>query len=200
MRSIENYLWEEVIARQPEAVQEFLLRTSILSPFNAPLCDAVTGRTDSAAMIRQLERDGLFIIALDDVGQWYRYHHLFADVLRDRLEQTVSDDELAGLHRRAAAWLEEQGSIEDATRHAMAGRDWDRAVRLAREYRRATLRAGPHSRALPLVAGSSTGNSRAESPARLLVGVRAEPGWPLSAGRTTAPHRRAGLDRAARSC
>ena len=130
VRSIENYLWEEVIARQPEAVQDFLLRTSILSPFNALLCDEVTGRGDSTAMIRHLEREGLFVISLDDVGQWYRYHHLFADVLRDRLDEAVADDELTGLHRRAAAWLEERGSIEDATRHALAGRDWDRAVRL----------------------------------------------------------------------
>jgi LuxR family maltose regulon positive regulatory protein len=130
VRSIENYLWEEVIARQPETVQDFLVQTSILSPFNAQLCDAVTERTDSAAMIRRLEREGLFLITLDDVGQWYRYHHLFADVLRDRLEQMVSEAELAALHRRAAAWLEERGDIEDATRHALAGRDWSRAVRL----------------------------------------------------------------------
>jgi LuxR family maltose regulon positive regulatory protein len=130
VRSIENYLWEEVIARQPEAVQDFLIRTSILLPFNALLCDAVTGRADSAAMIKQLEQNGLFLIRLDDVGQWYRYHHLFADVLRDRLEQVVSETELAALHRRAAAWLEQRNDIEDATRHALAGRDWDRAVRL----------------------------------------------------------------------
>ena len=85
VRLIERYLWEEVIGLQSEAVQSFLLQTSILPQFSAPLCDAVTQCGDSAAMIRQLEQDRLFLVSLDDVGHWYRYHHLFADVLRDRL-------------------------------------------------------------------------------------------------------------------
>jgi LuxR family maltose regulon positive regulatory protein len=130
VRSIENYLWEEVILRQPEATQQFLIQSSILSRFTAPLCDVVTGRTDSAAVIRQLEQDRLFLISLDDVGHWYRYHHLFADVLRDRLALETSEADLANIHRSAAAWLDEHGLFEDAARHAFAGRDWDRAVRL----------------------------------------------------------------------
>jgi LuxR family maltose regulon positive regulatory protein len=130
VRSIEKYLWEEVIEGQPPEVQSFLLRTSILSQFAAPLCDAICESSDSAATIRQLEKERLFLVSLDDVGQWYRYHHLFGDVLRDRLAEELSEAELAGLHRRAAAWLEEQDFIEDAARHAVAGRDWERAIRL----------------------------------------------------------------------
>jgi LuxR family maltose regulon positive regulatory protein len=130
VRSIESYLWEEVIGRQAEAVRTFLLRTSILDRFCGSLCQAVTGSPDSGAIIRQLEQDHLFVIALDDRGQWYRYHHLFAEALRDRLAQAEGESELADLHRRAAAWLEPHEFIEEASRHALAGRDWDRAERL----------------------------------------------------------------------
>jgi LuxR family maltose regulon positive regulatory protein len=130
VRSIERYLWEEVIGRQTEDVRAFLLRTSILDRFCGPLCQAVTGSPESGAIIRQLEQDHLFVIALDDRGQWYRYHHLFAEALRDRLAQAMSESESADLHRRAAAWLEQHEFIEEASRHALAGRDWDRADRL----------------------------------------------------------------------
>jgi LuxR family maltose regulon positive regulatory protein len=130
VRSIENYLWEETIQRQSEATKQFLLRTSILSRFNAPLCEVVTGRADSATVLRQLEHDQMFLISLDEVGQWYRYHHLFADVLRDRLALETSEEDLARIHRGASAWYEENDQTEDAARHAFAGRDWERAVRL----------------------------------------------------------------------
>ncbi len=130
VRPIEGYLWEEVIDRQPPAVRDFLLRTSILDRFSGALCDAVTGREDGAATIRQLEQERLFVVGLDHVGRWYRYHHLFADVLRERLVQAVGEEELHGLHRRAVTWLEDQDQFEVAARHAIAGRDWDRAGRL----------------------------------------------------------------------
>ncbi len=130
VRPIESYLWEEVIDRQPAAVQTFLLQTSILDRFSGAFCDAVTGREDGAATIRQLEQERLFVVGLDHVGRWYRYHHLFADVLRERLVQAVGEEELLGLHRRAATWLEGQGLVEDAARHAVAARDWERAARL----------------------------------------------------------------------
>jgi LuxR family transcriptional regulator, maltose regulon positive regulatory protein len=130
VRSIESYLWEEVILEQPEEIQLFLKRTSILTRFSAPLCDVVTGRDDSAVLIRQLEQDRLFLIALDDVGHWYRYHHLFADVLRDRLALETSEADLAKFHRNAAAWFEDQDLTEEAARHAFAGRDWERSARL----------------------------------------------------------------------
>ena len=81
-------------------------------------------------MIRRCERDNLFVVSLDGQGAWYRYHHLFADALRERLGRTATEGELDDLHRRASEWLEENGYFEDAIRHAIAGHDWDRAVRL----------------------------------------------------------------------
>jgi LuxR family maltose regulon positive regulatory protein len=130
----DQYLWEEVLQSLPDDIQSFLLRTSILDRLTAGLCDAVTETQDGADMIGRCERDNLFIVPLDDKGEWYRYHHLFADVLRDRLTQTVTDDELDGLHRRASQWLERHGPLEDAIRHAIAGHAWDQAVRLLEEH------------------------------------------------------------------
>jgi LuxR family maltose regulon positive regulatory protein len=130
VRSIENYLWEEVIARQPSAIQDFLLRTSILDRFTAALCSAITGIDDDGTALQHLERSRLFVVPLDHLGHWYRYHHLFSDVLRDRLTHMLPEQDLSELHRRAAAWLEEHDFEEDAARHAVAGRDWDRAARL----------------------------------------------------------------------
>ena len=134
VRSIENYLLEEVIGRQSASVQDFLLRTSILDRFSAPLCDAITGNEGSRAMIRHLERNNLFVIPLDHLSHWYRFHHLFSDVLRDRLAQEMPEEELNGLHRSAAAWLEEHDFPEEAARHAAAGQDWDRAGRLLEQF------------------------------------------------------------------
>ncbi len=130
VRSIEDYLWEEVIGRQSVAFQDFLLRTSILDRFTAPLCTAVTGIEDSGAAIQHLERSNLFVVPLDHLGHWYRYHHLFADVLRDRLAQVLPEEQLNDLHRRASVWLEDHDFIEQAARHAVAGRDWDRVATL----------------------------------------------------------------------
>jgi LuxR family maltose regulon positive regulatory protein len=126
----EQYLWEEVLRREPEEIRSFLLRTSILDRFTAALCDAVTRTGDARAMIRWCEQDHLFVIPLDGHGSWWRYHHLFAEVLRERLARTVSDGELDALHLRASGWLEENGDIEDAIRHAVAGHGWGRAVGL----------------------------------------------------------------------
>ncbi len=130
VRSIERYLLEEIFGRQSPSIQDFLLRTSILDRFSAPLCDAVTGTEDSRAVIRHLEQNNVFVIPLDHLSHWYRLHHLFSDVLRDRLAQELSEEEINSLHRRAAAWLEEQKYLEEAARHAAAGEDWDRAARL----------------------------------------------------------------------
>jgi LuxR family maltose regulon positive regulatory protein len=126
----DRYLWEEVLQRQPDEFQTFLMRTSVLDRFSAGLCDAVAEIDDGAAMIARCEREGLFLVPLDDSSLWYRYHHLFADVLRDRLIRTATDADLDALHRRAAEWLEEHEFIEDAVRHAIAGHVWDQAVRL----------------------------------------------------------------------
>jgi len=126
----DRYLWEEVLERQPEEVRDFLLQTSILDRFSAGLCDAITQSGNGNGMIRRCERDNLFILPLVGYGAWYRFHHLFADALREQLEQTATEGEIEELHRRASEWLEANGYFEDAIRHAMAGRDWSHAVRL----------------------------------------------------------------------
>jgi len=127
-RYVLDYLTEEVLAGQPEQVLRFLLETSVLDRLCGPLCDAVTGRTDSQALLKELERANLFVVPLDEVRQWWRYHHLFADLLRARLahEQPTRVPEL---HRAAAAWHEERGFADDAVRHAMAAGETGWAAR-----------------------------------------------------------------------
>ena len=132
-RLVLNYLIEEVLQRQPEPTLEFLLQTSVLDRLSAPLCDAVTNRTDSQAMLENLEQANLFLIPLDDEGCWYRYHHLFADTLRARLAQ--SQPGLAPeLHHRASAWFEKQHEADDAVRHALAAKEYDRTARLIESF------------------------------------------------------------------
>jgi LuxR family maltose regulon positive regulatory protein len=131
-RYVEPYLVEEVLRRQPEAIQRFLLRTSILDDLSGPLCDAVTGGADGEAMLRALDHSNLFVIPLDDTGRWYRYHHLFAEVLRARLHATAPGSE-RDLHRRASGWYAAQGRPTDAVRHALAGGDVERAAVLIEE-------------------------------------------------------------------
>ena len=128
-RYIVDYLAEEVLQRQPEQVRSFLLQTSILDRLSGPLCDAVTGAVGGKAMLEALDRGNLFLVPLDDRRRWYRYHQLFADVLRARLidEQPAK---LAGLHRRASEWYEHNGDRSEAIRHALAGEDFDRAAGL----------------------------------------------------------------------
>ena len=128
-RYIVDYLVEEVLHRQPEEVRTFLLETSILARMNGALCDAVTGRSGSTAMLEALDRGNLFLVPLDDRRQWYRYHHLFGDVLQARL---LAEDpgKVAGLHRRACEWHERAGDRPDAIRHALAGEDFGRAADL----------------------------------------------------------------------
>ena len=127
-RFVIDYLVEEVLQRQPAPVRDFLLRTSILDGLNGALCDAVTGLTGGSEMLAALERDNLFVVPLDDRRQWYRYHHLFADVLRARL--TGHDPGLHVLHTRASEWYERNDLIEDAVTHALAADDVERAARL----------------------------------------------------------------------
>lgn len=123
-RFILDYLTEEVLSRQPESIQSFLLQTSILNRLSGPLCDAVTGRTDGQALLEQIERGNLFLTSLDDERYWYRYHHLFADVLRNRLSQTQKGE----LHRRASRWLAGANLIDEAVSHAIAARDFELAA------------------------------------------------------------------------
>lgn len=133
-RFVLDYLAEEVLQIQTEAVQSFLLKTSVLDRLCGPLCDAVLddGRRLSASqgMLETLERANLFVIRLDLERRWYRYHHLFADVLRARLQATLGTAEVAGLHRRASDWLAAQGQIPEAVEHAIAGDAPDQAISL----------------------------------------------------------------------
>lgn len=127
-----DYLLEEVLHKQPPAAQEFLLRTSILSRLNGALCDAVlqTENPSAQEMLEYLERDNLFVIPLDDERRWYRYHHLFRDLLRQRLGQKHSPQDIAGMHRRASAWFEQNGETGEAFQHAISAADVERAARL----------------------------------------------------------------------
>jgi LuxR family maltose regulon positive regulatory protein len=128
-RYVVDYLAEEVLHRQPRDVREFLLRTSILRRLSGPLCDAVTEQPGGTARLEALDRANLFLVALDDRRRWYRYHHLFGDVLHARL----LDEEpgtVAALHRRASAWFEAHADVSEAIRHALEGADVERAARL----------------------------------------------------------------------
>lgn len=124
-----EYLVEEVLQRQPEALQNFLLATSILPRMSAPLCDAVTGTTQSADTLAELRRRNLFVIPLDGEHTWFRYHHLFAEFLTSHLKRTRAAD-LPDLHRRAAQWFQANNAAEDALRHAFAIPDYAYASRL----------------------------------------------------------------------
>jgi len=118
-RYIAEYLTDEVLSRQPDFTREFLLKTSILERFNASLCDSVLEINDTEALLMNLERANLFIIPLDSEARWYRYHHLFADLLRRKLEQT-HPALIKDLHRRAAQWFERNNFLLDAIRHWIA--------------------------------------------------------------------------------
>src|ERR1700757_3816707 len=128
-RYIVDFLAEEVLQRQPEHVQHFLLQTSILDRLSGPLCDAVTGQDGGKAKLTALERGNLFLVPLDDRRQWYRYHQLFADVLQARLLDEQPDD-VPELHRRASRWHEQNGEPSEAIRHALAAGDFGRAADL----------------------------------------------------------------------
>ncbi len=128
-RYIVDYLVDEVLERQPQTIRSFLLQTAILDRLTGPLCDAVTGQQGSAAQLETLERSNFFVVALDDRRKWYRYHQLFADVLRIRL-LAERPDQVATLHRRASDWYEQHGSLADTIRHALAAADFARAADL----------------------------------------------------------------------
>ncbi|OUM42868.1 hypothetical protein B8W73_07795 [Arthrobacter agilis] len=128
-RFVIDYLTEEVLRHAPLPLREFLLQTAILDRLSGPLCDAVTGRTDSIQMLESLERANLFIVPLDDSRQWYRYHHLFADVLRSRL-LARGPGHSAALHILASEWYENDESPDEAVRHAFDAADFPRAARV----------------------------------------------------------------------
>ncbi|MCE7875515.1 helix-turn-helix transcriptional regulator, partial [bacterium CPR1] len=145
-RYIVDYLVDEVLRHQPQPVRSFLLQTAILDRLNGPLCDAVLGKDEGGRMkdeensssfvphpssfiLEYLERGNFFVVPLDDKRHWYRYHHLFADVLRMHL-MTEQPDQVPALHRRASEWYEQNGSAADAIHHALAAEDFERAADL----------------------------------------------------------------------
>jgi LuxR family maltose regulon positive regulatory protein len=128
-RYIVDYLAEEVLQRQPRHVKDFLLQTSILDRLSGPLCDAVTGQGSGKARLAALDRANLFLVPLDDRRQWYRYHQLFADVLRAHLLDEQPND-VPALHRRASIWYEQNDDPSEAIGHALAAKDFERAANL----------------------------------------------------------------------
>ena len=128
-RFVLDYLVEEVLQRQPEQIRNFLLQTAILERFCAPLCNAVMEREDGKEMLDLLERSNLFLVPLDDQRQWYRYHHLFAEVLQVYLREE-QPGRVSTLHRRASVWFEQNDLTADAIRHALDAKDFDRAAEL----------------------------------------------------------------------
>ncbi|HJY62046.1 MAG TPA: hypothetical protein VJ418_37170, partial [Streptosporangiaceae bacterium] len=132
-RYVLDYLTGEVLERQNPQVREFLLETSVLERLTGELCDAVTGRAGSQAMLADIERAGLFLVPLDEVRGWWRYHHLFADLLRARL-QAEQPGRVQALHRAAAAWCEEHDLADDAVRHALAAGEAAWAARLVERH------------------------------------------------------------------
>ncbi|HEX9075116.1 MAG TPA: hypothetical protein VF932_05025, partial [Anaerolineae bacterium] len=140
-RFIMDYLLEEVLAHEPEEVQTFLLRTAILNRLSGPLCDAVigdhpdgTGALGGQAMLERLERRNLFVVPLDDDRRWYRYHHLFADLLQAQLQKSLGAQSVALLHLRAAEWYEQYGSILEAIHHASIASDDEMVERLIKQH------------------------------------------------------------------
>jgi LuxR family transcriptional regulator, maltose regulon positive regulatory protein len=129
-RYVVDYLVDEVLARLPDDLRDFLMTTSVLRRMSAPLCDAVTGEPGSGRkMLDRLERQNLFLVPLDTHRQWFRYHHLFADVLRAHLTDTQTEA-LPAIHRRASEWFEAQGERAEAIHHALEARDYEWAAEL----------------------------------------------------------------------
>ncbi len=126
---IADYLVEEVLQRLPEGIRDFLLRTSILRQMNGSLCEAVSRQPEGRARLRQLQQENLFLVALDDESEWFRYHQLFADLLRARLQQDSTREAVAELHQRAMQWYEQAGMAPEAIEHALAVPDYPGAVR-----------------------------------------------------------------------
>jgi LuxR family maltose regulon positive regulatory protein len=140
-RFVVDYLAEEVLARLPEHLHTFVLQTAILDQLCGPLCDFVLGLHEPATpadpqaaysqlLLLELERANVFLVPLDDERRWYRYHHLFGEVVRARLRQGAPPAQIAALHRRASIWYEQAGMEAEAIRHACAAADWERAARL----------------------------------------------------------------------
>jgi LuxR family maltose regulon positive regulatory protein len=140
-RFVLDYLVDEVLANQTSEMREFMLHTSILDRLSGPLCDAVTEQADSQKRLANLEQKNLFLLSLDDTRTWFRYHHLFSDLLRHRLEQQHGGL-VPTLHHRASAWFEQNGWINDAIHHALRTADYPYAASLITTHALQILRKG----------------------------------------------------------
>ncbi len=132
-RTVAGYLLAEVLERQPAEVRELLLRTSVLERVSGPLADYLTGGSGSERILQELEDANAFVTSLDVGRSWFRYHHLFADLLQLELRRAAPTS-IGPLHRAAAQWLEQEGYIVEAIRHAQAARDWPLASRLLADH------------------------------------------------------------------
>lgn len=144
-RFVLDYLIEEVLEQQPEPIQMFLLHTAVLDRLTGALCDALTDQANGQATLEWLEHANLFIIALDDERRWYRYHHLFADLLHQRLQQ-AHPEWVPALHRRASTWYAQHGFTDAAIEHALRAQDDAEAARLLETVAEATWGRGEHTR------------------------------------------------------
>jgi LuxR family transcriptional regulator, maltose regulon positive regulatory protein len=131
-RFVLDYLVEDVLSQQPRGLQDFLVQTSILKRLSGPLCDALTGQENGQAALEMLDHANLFIVPLDNERRWYRYHNLFADLLRRRLHQTQPEQQPI-LHLRASEWYEQNGFTEQAIEHSLGAEDFNRAATLAEQ-------------------------------------------------------------------
>ncbi len=138
---IADYLTDEVLSRLPERVRTFLLKTSILERLSASLCEAVTGQAGAQSTLEQLKDENLFIVSLDRQGAWYRYHILFADLLRKRL-QSMYGGSVGELHNRASVWFEENGAVDLAIEHALAGKNDEQAAKMIEQIAEGLLMHG----------------------------------------------------------
>ena len=140
-RFILDYLIEEVFERQTPEVKGFLLRTSVLERLSGPLCNAVAENTNSQELLERMEQANLFIVPLDQARAWYRYHHLFAELLRHRLRVQGHPLEVS-LDQRASLWYEAEGYLEEAIYHALEAKDWDRSLALIEQASDDLLKRG----------------------------------------------------------
>jgi LuxR family maltose regulon positive regulatory protein len=144
-RLVLDYLIEEVLEKQPADVQDFLLQTSLLDRLTGPLCDVLTGQKNGQQILDKLDQANLFIIPLDDQRRWYRYHHLFTDLLRQRLRQT-GQEQVPLLHHRASTWCEENGFVNEAIEHALHGENFKRAANLIERHVDVFWQRGEHGK------------------------------------------------------
>jgi len=144
-RLVLDYLIEEVLDQQSEDVQGFLLQTSILDRLTGPLCDALTGKDNGQQVLEMFDHSNLFIVSLDEERRWYRYHHLFADLLRQRLSQN-QPDVVQSLHLCASRWYEQNKFMDDAIEHSLVIREFDRTTHLIADHADALWRRGEHQR------------------------------------------------------